>query len=367
MSNKPAVKLVLYGPEGIGKSTFAAKFPKPKFTDTEGSTKFMDVERIPDKRPTSWAMVLDTAKYVRNHPEELCTYVIDTMDWAERLCAANICDTKKVGGIEDFGYGKGYTYLEEEIGRYLNILEEIVEKCVNIVLICHAQMRKFEQPDELGAYDRWELKLEKKVAALVKEWADIILFVNYKTYVVNVDNQGAVKGKNKAQGNNRVMYTTHHPCWDAKNRNGLADELPFDYSAIAHIPYAKMVASTSAPAILEEMRNVPCDLDEPAVRNDSPQNPPAQTEEPEPEQIGINDASAPMASELKALSDLMTMNNVTVAEIQWAVSHCGNGGKGYYPEDTSIHNYDPQFIKGVLIGAWTQVFGAIKANREKAS
>ena len=87
-----------------------------------------------------------------------------------------------------------------------------------MVLTAHAQIKKFEQPDELGAYDRWELKLEKKTAPLTKEWADMVLFANYKTMVVNVDNQGAAKGKNKAQGGQRVMFTTHHPAWDAKNR-----------------------------------------------------------------------------------------------------------------------------------------------------
>lgn len=31
-------KVVVYGPEGIGKTTFAADFPDPLFIDTEGST-----------------------------------------------------------------------------------------------------------------------------------------------------------------------------------------------------------------------------------------------------------------------------------------------------------------------------------------
>ncbi|MEE1299148.1 MAG: AAA family ATPase, partial [Acutalibacteraceae bacterium] len=34
-----AKKVVIYGPEGIGKSTFASRFPDPVFIDTEGSTK----------------------------------------------------------------------------------------------------------------------------------------------------------------------------------------------------------------------------------------------------------------------------------------------------------------------------------------
>ena len=51
------VKTVLYGPEGIGKSTFASHFPEPVFIDTEGGTKRLNVARLP--QPTSWAMLLD--------------------------------------------------------------------------------------------------------------------------------------------------------------------------------------------------------------------------------------------------------------------------------------------------------------------
>mgnify|MGYP000611029209 CR=1 FL=1 len=119
---------------------------------------------------------------------------------------------------------------------------------IHVVMTAHAKMRKFEQPDELGAYDRWEMKLTKQTAPMVKEWADMVLFANYKTFVVNVDGQGAQKGKNKAQGGRRVMFTTHHPCWDAKNRYGLPEELPFDYGEIAAI----LADSGNRPTAQEE-------------------------------------------------------------------------------------------------------------------
>ena len=60
---KKAKKVVIYGPEGIGKSTFASKFPDPVFIDTEGSTNDMDVARLP--RPTSWIMLLDSSMWKR--------------------------------------------------------------------------------------------------------------------------------------------------------------------------------------------------------------------------------------------------------------------------------------------------------------
>ena len=227
------LKCVVYGPEGIGKTTFASHFPDPVFIDTEGSTKHMDVQRT--ERPQSWAELMSQVQFFAEHPDRCGTLVIDTADWAEQLCMDAVCRKYEKKGIEDFGYGKGYVYLREEFGKLLNLLESIAEKGINTVVTAHARMRKFEQPDELGAYDRWELKLDKNTAPLVKEWADMVLFANYKTVVVNVDGQGALKGKNKAQGGKRVMYTAHNPCWDAKNRQGLPEEMPFDYAGIAAV------------------------------------------------------------------------------------------------------------------------------------
>ena len=78
-----AKKVVIYGPEGIGKSTFASQFPEPVFIDTEGSTNSMDVARLP--KPTSWQMLLDEIQYIKSHPDVCKTLVIDTIDWAESI------------------------------------------------------------------------------------------------------------------------------------------------------------------------------------------------------------------------------------------------------------------------------------------
>ncbi len=362
---KGAQKICVYGPEGIGKSTFASQFPDPLFIDTEGSTKHMDVARLP--RPSSWTMLIEQVKYVKNNPNICKTLVIDTADWAELLCIDDICARFKKGGIEEFGYGKGYVYLAEEFGRLLNLLEDLIETGINVVLTAHAQMRKFEQPDEMGAYDRWELKLQKKTAPMVKEWADIVLFANYKTYVVKTDDN-----KNKAQGGKRVMYTSHHPCWDAKNRHNLPEELPLDYNQIAHC-----ITSHSS---IDKPINEPIKPDpepkkpkiEPPVQppGQSTAQPPAQ-QDPEKEfndwlnagEKDNNKENRPVQETIepkldpnipKALADLMRENNVTIEEIQKAVA-----SRGYYPADTPIDNYDPRFVDGVLVGAWPQVLAMI--------
>jgi hypothetical protein len=345
-----AQKVCLYGPEGIGKSTFASMFPNPIFIDTEGSTKKLDVART-KPNPSSWTMLLEQVKYFRANPKECDTLIIDTADWAERLCKEELLSKAQKDSLSKFSHGQGYVILFEEFGRLLNLLEELVEKGINVVITAHATMRKFEQPDEMGGYDRWELKLEKKTAPLIKEWSDIILFANYKTFAV----KGQDERKNKVQGGKRVMYTSHHPCWDAKNRHGLPDELPFDYKAIEHcIP-----ARTGKPETKPIETDSPFLDDDPALKEQAPKEqsapePPKNPPQAEPPKEKPQD----LQGIPKPLADLMSTNSVTVEEIQWAVS-----SKGYYPKNTPIENYDPQFITGVLVGAWVQVFKMIQDYR----
>ncbi len=346
-------KVVVYGPEGVGKSTFASKFPEALFIDTEDSTVNMDVARF--QKPSSWTMLLQQIDYVKANPKICKTLVIDTADWAERLCSEHICSKANVKGIEDFGYGKGYVYLEEEFGRFLNQLQDIIELGINVVVTAHADIKKIEQPEEIGGYDHWQMKLEKKTMPLLKEWADILLLANYKVYVVNVDNQGAQKGKNKAQGGARVMHTTHSPWWDAKNRHDLPDELSFDYSKIAHIFENAPVNQPSQQVITTVNQTAPKEVQQstvtaPPVQQNKPVEPPKTTPKvnvPEPPKNDLKGIP-------KALADLMKQNNVSVNDIQAVVAQ-----RGYYPGNTPVTNYDPNFINGVLVGAWPQVYQMI--------
>lgn len=342
---KCPVKTVIYGPEGIGKSTLAGCFPGAIFIDTEGSTRHMDVIRI-DPAPVGWTELKEMIRSLASpqYTSGYQTLVLDTADWAEMMCAKQLCASKNVAGIEDFGYGKGYTYLAEEFGKLLNLLDDIVQAGRNVVVTAHAAMRKFEQPDEMGAYDRWELKLQKKTAPLLKEWADMVLFATYKTVVVNVDGQGAAKGKNKVQGGSRVMYTSHHPCWDAKNRFGLPEEIPLDYAAIAHvIPVFDDEPSAPPP----EAPEAPLDVARPA-----PVETPT-TPTPQPESRQRDDEEAP-----EELRRLMDMHGVTGAEIRAAVAKVG-----FYPADTPIMMYEKGFVSDMLIGDWNGVLSVVKELR----
>ena len=359
-----AKKVVIYGPEGIGKSTFASHFPDPVFIDTEGSTKDMDVSRF--EKPSSWTMLMEQIRYVKMNPSICRTLVIDTADWAEQMCVADLCARYGKKGVEDFGYGNGYVYAKEEFGRFLNALEEVVDAGVHVVLTAHAQMRKFEQPDELGSYDRWEMKLGKKTSSqtspIVKEWADMVLFANYKTWSVATDDKGK---KRKAQGGARVMYTAHHPCWDAKNRYGLPEEVPFDYESIRQIIEPGTTAQLPPPEQMRPPVQPPQQNIAPATTQPVQEGKPVQqtmdlTPPPPEPPMGDTSVFQPDARIPKALRDLMIANNVCEWDIQMVVE-----ARGYFPADVEVWDYPEDFTMGVLVGAWNQVFAMIKEMKSK--
>lgn len=346
---RDAQKIVIYGPEGIGKSTFAAQFPNPLFIDTEGSTKRLNVARLP--APATWEEISDEINYVLNNPAICNTIVLDTADWAERLCEVSVCAKAKKNTIEDFGYGKGYTYLSNEFAKLLKQLNMVIHAGINVVIVAHAKLRKFEQPDELGAYDRWELKLSKFVAPMLKEWADAVLFANYKTYTVKTEND-----KYKAAGGDRVMYTMHHPCWDAKNRYGLDAETRFSYEVIrAHIEGNEAENPSSAPAEPKKqiMSGPPPQVSFAQLEEQKDLAPAESFASPENREPDIPDGIP------QALADLMRKNHVDAGEVQMVVYE-----KGYFPIDTPISSYPPDFIEQVLIGAWDQVWKCIQVDRE---
>ena len=307
-------KLVIYGPEGIGKSTLAAKAPDPLFIDTEGGTAHMDVARV--EKPESWEQLIATVNEVAADPTVCKTLVLDTADWAEAICIKDVCAKYKKAGVEEFGYGKGYTYIAEEFSRLLAALDKVIAAGIHVVITAHAKMRKFEQPDEMGAYDRWEMKLSKQVAPLLKEWCDTLLFLNYKTFVVTSEND-----TKKAQGGKRVMYATHHVCWDAKNRAGLPDEMDLDFEKIR--PLFATAAPAAKPAPVE------------------------QKAEQRPQ-------AASLLGELRAK---MLEAHIMDSELQELVA-----AKGYFPQDKAVADYPEEFIRRWALPNWDKIVDAIEAD-----
>lgn len=347
-----ALRVCIYGIEGIGKSTFASHFPGAVFIDTEGSTNQMDVARYPS--PTSWEMLLSEVEQSIDNPQNMGTLVIDTVDWAQQLCIVSVCEKNQVKGIEDFGYGKGYSYVKEEFGKLLNLLNDLVDKGVNVVLVAHSSIRTFTKPDEMGQYDRYELKLidtpKCSISGLVKEWADVLLFANYETYIT----EDPKTKKKYASGNQRVMYTTHTAAWDAKNRFGMPDKLPFDYKEIAKLFESTAEEAPAAAAPVTVTETAP----EPAKEAQAPA-----------ENLDVNGMWKPtdytpeeeetLSHLPKQLTDLMRADNVHPSELSEVVAD-----QGHFPANMPIDKYDPDYYLGFLVPNWKDVMDSINERRE---
>ena len=343
-----AQRVVIYGVEGIGKTTLASGAPDPLYIDTEGGTAHLDVKRL--QRPRDWTELISMVREVANTPDCCRTLVIDTADWAEQLLVQHVLNKYSKKGIEDFGYGKGYVYLAEEFGALLTACDSVITSGRNVIIIAHAIMRKQELPDEAGAFDRWELKLSKKIAPMLKEWADALLFANYKTLVIQGEN-----GKARAQGARRVIYTTHQACWDAKNRHGLKDELPMEYSAIAGLfPLnAQPEAPRSAviPGIAQQIQQeARAAAKKPAAKK---KEAPASGPMPDPTMPPV---TAETLAELRGWMDQACIKD---EHIQKLVAQ-----KGHFDSRVPIEQYPERFVRTWLMRNWAQVVTTIQADPE---
>lgn len=332
------VRAVCYGIEGVGKTTFAAQWPNAVFIDVEDGSGHYDVARMP--RPGTWLELLAEVE-AASLMAEVGTLVVDTLDAAESLCIKHLLTKHKADGIESIagGYGKGYTYLSEEFQKLLASLDKCIAKGKNVLCIAHAQIKKFEQPDEMGAYDRWELKLQKKCNPLVKEWCDLLLFANFKVELMKSDQD---KKKVKAAGGKRrVMYAAHTAAYDAKNRLGLPDEMPFEFAAIADaIPAGAKAPKAEQPK------------PEQAPEQEKPKAEPAQA--PDVESIVFEDATPP---EFAQLHQLMADYQVSEAQLRDAV---GSRKNNPYTDNTPIGDYSTEFVKNTLLKHWEAIVATVK-------
>ena len=220
-------RVVLYGTEGIGKSTLAAEFPAPLVLDTEEGTHHLDVARV---SVGTWeALRQAVAEIGSGTPGEFKTVVIDSADWAERLLVEHVCQEARKKSIEDFGYGKGWVVVAEQFGRFLAQCDALVGLGFHVVFVAHSKVQRTSPPDQTDGFDRYELKLSKQVAPILKEWCDALLFANYETMTT----QGT-DGRTKAiGGKRRIIHAERAAAWDAKNRYGLPEKVPMQIESLA--------------------------------------------------------------------------------------------------------------------------------------
>jgi hypothetical protein len=233
-SPKPP-RILLYGVEGIGKSTFGAQTSKPVFIQTEDGLDEITCDKFP--LATTYDDVIGALGELRTQQHDYESVVIDSLDWLERLVWDKLCNQYGVNSIEkvDGGYARGYTHaltLWREIIDQLNFLRGV--RNMVVLLIAHSKVERFEDP-ESSPYDRYSPRLHKHAAALISEWCDAVLFAT-RRYRTQTEDAGFNRKRTIAHaigkdGGERVIRCVGGPSCVAKNRYSIAEELPLSWPA----------------------------------------------------------------------------------------------------------------------------------------
>ncbi len=229
-------RIVLYGTEGIGKSTFASQAPAPIFVPTEDGLSEIDCERFPLAKSLDEVLTALAELHVEQHNYQ--TVVIDSLDWLERLIFDDLCRQYNVASIEkvDGGYARGYTLALTHWRKVLDALGALrSDRGMVVIGIAHAKVEKFEDP-ESAAYDRYSPRLHKHAAALVCEWSDAVLFAGRKfrtqTEDAGFNRKRTIANAIGKDGGERILRCIGGPSCIAKNRYGLVEELPLSWAAL---------------------------------------------------------------------------------------------------------------------------------------
>jgi hypothetical protein len=216
---------LIYGTDGVGKSTVCSHAPNPIFVGAEKGTEQLDVARFPQVEGIGELFAQLRTLQLEKH--DFQTVVLDSLDWVEPLIWKAVCDEGKVENIEQFGggYGKGYV---RALDLWRTLIKElaVLNQNMHVLLIGHAQIKSFQDPELPSAYDRYQLKINDKAAALVREAADAVLFARFETELVR--SSAGTKAKVRGEGK-RIMYTESRPGFDAKNRFNLPFCMPLDW------------------------------------------------------------------------------------------------------------------------------------------
>lgn len=220
---------VIYGPPGIGKSTFGASAASPIFLQVERGLDQITVPKLPI--PKDFAGLYAQIDALDKEEHEFKTIVLDTLDATEVLIWARVCAEGKVKSIEDYGggYGKGYVRAREIWTGLLTKLSEMSER-FNVLLLAHSHLKTVNDPMLSAAYDLHKIKIHDKSAEIIRQMVDLICFANLDVSLAK-ETQKARKGRGIISGD-RLMWTQPTTGIEAKNRYDLENPIAFSWEAL---------------------------------------------------------------------------------------------------------------------------------------
>jgi len=247
-------KILIYGPEGCGKSTFGAQAPNPLFIQTEDGLNYIRANSLP--LVDSWETFKAQLEWCKSdEAKEYQTIVLDSVDWLERLIHDDVAKKAGKKSIEEIGYGKGFLTAGEMLQDALLEFSSLQKMGKIIILIAHAKIEKFADPQGEG-YDRYSPSLGKKTSSVCREWADDVIFMNFRIYRKAIEGEGMNKGGRQiAAKAERVMFTSDKPSFQAKTRSGLPEEIEVGDNAWIAYAQARKAARVARMAAIDAKNN----------------------------------------------------------------------------------------------------------------
>ena len=227
-NNPKPPRIIIYGPAGIGKTTFASQAPNPIFILTEDGLGDIEVDKFP--LATSFAEVLEALEVLGSENHEFKTVVIDSLDWLEPLVWEATCKRLNVPSIETPGYGKGYVESStewREFFKYVTALRDY--KNMTVIMLAHGSISRVEDPTSV-AYDTHTLKLHKRASAIAEEYSDILGFASHKTLIKTEDAGFGEKRNRPLATGERILHLSGNAAYTAKNRYSMPDTVSLDWS-----------------------------------------------------------------------------------------------------------------------------------------
>jgi len=228
-STTPPITLI-YGVDGIGKTSLAAEWPDALYAPTEGQKTPAGVDIPSTDIISSWDDIETLFNELLAGGHDFKSLIIDSVGGiapfvegvtAARIGSASVDDNSKGSAA---AYGNGYKESEVEWSTFMSGCEALSQAGIAVVLLAHPEIKRFDDPLN-DPYDRYILKLNKRAGPLLREKCDIVAFINYRISLKSKE-VGIKKEVTHAEGGKeRIINLTRGAGFDAKNRYSMPDSI----------------------------------------------------------------------------------------------------------------------------------------------
>lgn len=224
-SDKPPIVL-LYGVDGVGKTTLAAEWPDPIYLQTQGENPPSNVELVSPGVVESYDEMVGLMTELLTEDHDRKTVIIDSLDGFEKLVWAKTCERCGFESIETPGYGKGYIETDQEWHNFIDGTIALKQSGIAVVMLAHPEIVRFDSPTT-DPYSRYTPKLHKRANGFIREKADVVAFMNYRTTIKEKEVARQKTVAHGEGGGDRQIHLEERPGFMAKNRYQMPSNIQY--------------------------------------------------------------------------------------------------------------------------------------------